>query len=343
MYDLPQFSLLPHMNPPLQEKINFSSVPIAKLGDVIAAFENTRSTRPHPETDVLKFYFLNHAFHVISSKYNAIEDLPEDIAKLVSARTEITTNIAKRVLCHTFLTLLYEMNWLHSGVKGDAFYQSIKDRFGEQVADHVNQVNSKHSGYGFILGKMAGYEKLNTTCGEYCRALFATYTSSPHFSAIAKDKQWIAIASVPNDFFQGYSSLEETCDKAFSLFHWGGSIFNKDIFYKVNSDTMLHLLDVQDSGQIPLWLEKNKDSKFVDKELKSLVNIFAKHFPEEVSGNISTAKISEAQIKRTNKLNNIVNQRGANITANNPRQSKDKAPPMQKIDEIVFGSMFGKP
>src|SRR5690606_6536469 len=155
--------------------------------------------------------------------------LPKEMEEFLEYRASVIPEICSRVLCHTFLTLLYEMNWLHPQVsdKNDKFVVDMHHRFGKNLADHFTQGGTG----GFQLGKMKNFQQLDTTCGEYTRALFNVYTTSNHFNAIAKDKQWVAIATVPYEYFMGQTSPEGVCDKAFSLFHWGGSIFNKNILY----------------------------------------------------------------------------------------------------------------
>lgn len=332
MYDLPDNSLLPHLRPLFQERSYYGDIKIKDFAKKVSNYLS--SPKSTPETDVLKFYFLNHAFHIITSKFGPLDPLPEDVRKIVDSRSKKSSDISSRVLCHTFLTLLYEANWLYHGQKSGKFYESHVARFGKPLADHFARSGSG----GFSLGVYKDYVNIDATCGNYCRALFNIYTTSPHMSAITKDKQWIEIASVPTDFFMGRLSLEEACDKAFSLFHWGGSIFNKNILYKVNTDNMQKFLDVQDAGQIPQWLNANLNNSFVDNELREVFTLFKKHFPEEVSGMLDNKKIQDATTKRQKGLQNTVAQRGGGNWGggrNNAGQ-KEEAPPTQKIDEIVF-------
>ena len=334
---MPSNTVLSHTNLPFQQTQDLKDVPLKTFATHVRDFLN--QSKNTPETDVLKFYFLNHAFLTISSKYSPLEPLPKPLEDLLEYRTRAIPAICSRVLCHTFLTLLYEMNWLHPEVsENDRFYVDMEHRFGRDLAQHMTQ----GGGGGFSLGRMGNFDKLNTTCGEYVRALFNVYTTSNHFHAIAKDKQWIAIATVPYEFFMGQTSPEGVCDKAFSLFHWGGSIFNKNILYKVNTNEMMHLLDVQDSGQIPNWLRENKKSRFVDKDLEKIFQAFESYFPEEVKAPVSKEKIAQAQKLRDQKLAKMINQRGNGQNQNwaqQQAQQKNQPPPVQRIDQIMVDTM----
>lgn len=359
MYDLPNSTLSLHLNPPFQTPSVLSEVSLRDFSKVILSFKNT--PKPDPETAVLKFYFLNHVFHHITSQFHAHEELPSEVLELVEARTKNTAIISARVMSHTFLTLLYELNWLHSPPggrgkqSGDKFIDDMRARFGDAICDHFNRSGTG----GFQMGIFKDFADLDVPVGDYVRAMYNIYTTSPHLNAIGKDKQWIAIAGVPLEFVSGRSSLEEVCDKAFSLFHWGGSIFNKQIYYTENTNTMLHLLDVQDSGQIPALLNeavkgkgKLKSSsgvqKFIDSDLQRWVQLAQKNFPDFMSTPLNQSLVNAAKAKREKGLHATISQRnngawgwgGGRQNQANQTKNAPKTAPIQKIDEIVFGA-FG--
>lgn len=282
MYDLPANSFDLYKANPLFSPVDFSAVPFKKLAAEIKSYE--KKNNPYPETDALRFYLYNHAFHLLQNKFGKMSELPPDLTTFAQTHINATSLIAKRMLCHTIVSTICEMDYLST--QKPEYYQQLTDSYGEGVADFFKVIHKTNNWRGF--------DKVDATCGELTGGLVSGFA----FSNWPYRKPWTRITGLSRQCVFGEISLESYTDQSFSLTHWGGSVLNKCHLYQCCTNEFYHLLDVQDSGQIPQWVGSNMSSQYVTKELKDMYAILKRHFPDEMNGPVNKSLVSNSQKKR---------------------------------------------
>lgn len=305
MHDLPQNTMFSYLANPMFDKIDMSQLPISALAQGYLDFEKSQGkSRPAPETDALKFYFLNHAFHVMKSKFHELEELPDELAEVAQKHLFITTEVAKRLFFYSLIIAVEEARFMHE--QSPSFWSHLKGRYGDEFHDFAkNGFTKKNHQFGSSRDLLS-LGSLDMTAGEYCSAMvsvFAFGNWSPGFGG----KGWVPIASLLSDCVHGALSFESMGDQAFSLCHNNGSMFNKGHLYQHYTHFIYEILDIQDSGQIPQWIGNNLSNRFVDKDLKEVFLLMKKHFPEEMSGPVNQALIKNSEAKRNKKAKNLAN------------------------------------
>lgn len=325
MHDLAENSIKLYECNPLFLKIDMSNVPFSEMAKVIRKISKNKN--PYPETDALRFYLYNHGFHLIKQKYNGLSELPPDITDFVKVHIKSTTEIGKRMLAHTIVSTICEMDYLDN--QGDPYYQTLSDSYGEDFSKFMKKIHDTN--------RWNDFDNLKSTCGQLTSGLVSAFA----FSDWAYKKPWTRICSLPSQCISGDISLESFTDQSFSLTHWGGSILNKCHLYQCCTDVLYHLLDVQDSGQIPQWINKNMNSKYVSSEIKEMYNILKKHFPNEMTGDINNSLISNSKKKREaykTQINNWVNNAFSNGNGGTaPTNRNTPLTAMEKTNNILMG------
>lgn len=282
MYDLSENSIALYQANPIFSPVDFSNIPFKDLAKDMKKMH--KNNNPHPETDALRFYLYNHGFHLMRSKYGLLNKLPDDLTQFAQTHIEATSAIAKRILCHTLVSTICEMYYL--SVQSERYYEGLSYSYGEGFSKFMRHIHSTHS--------WTGYDKVDATCGEMAGGLVIGFSSSnwPY------RKPWTRITGLSRQCVFGEISLESFADQSFSLAHWGGSILNKGHLYQICGETLYHLLDVQDSGQIPQWIGENINNKYVTNEIKQMHAILLKHFPQEMGGKVNAKMVQNSKAKR---------------------------------------------
>jgi len=331
MYDLPQNTVITYTANPLFNKVNSGHLPVSVLKKEIEAFMAKKGSYVDPERDALGFYFLNHAFHLLKSKYGQFEQLSPQLTKVAEQHIHLTNTIAKRLFFYSLIIAVEEARFIPS--QDDNFFNMLQGGYGQEFREYAQ---------GGFRGKLTDFGKLDMTCGEYASAMVSTFAFGkwqPGFGG----KGWVPIASLVSECIQGNLSLEQFADQAFSLCHNNGSMFNKGHLYNHYSSFIYNILDIQDSGQIPQWIANNKNSKYLDKELLEVYEIMAKEFPEEMTGPINKSLISNSEKKREQKAAALAKQQQAAWNQwSNHQQTKAAKPSVEaKLNNVLLGG-YGK-
>lgn len=289
MYDLPKNTIMTFSANPLFDKMEIGNLPVSALADEIKQFQAAKGKNPAPETDALSFYFMNHAFHVLKSRFNAIEPLTPEISEVAQMHILATNEVAKRLFFYSTIICVEEARFLPT--QDESFFDHIENNFGWEFKDYVAK--------GFP-GALTDFGNLDMTCGQYATAMMSVFAFGkwqPGFGG----RGWAPIASLVSDCVNGHLSLEGFADQAFSLCHNNGSMFNKGHLYSCYTQFIYEILDIQDSGQIPQWIANNRDSRFVSPSLKHAHDIMARHFPDEMTGKLDMSMIKNSAVKREQK------------------------------------------
>lgn len=322
MFDLPANTMFTYLLNPMFDEIDMSDIHVSKLVKELETFKHSHGKMASPETDALKFYFLNHAFHVMKTKFNQFEVLDEKMAFVAEKHIQQTNEIAKRLFFYNILIAVEEAKFMPNQDAG--FYDFLDQSYGSGFKQWVS------SGFGRSL---TSFGNLNMTCGDFSKAMVSVFAFAKWQHGFG-GKGWVPIASSVSDCIHGRMSFEQMADQAFSLCHNNGSMFNKGHLYNCYSQFIYSILDIQDSGQIPQWIGSNLGSQYVDKDLKDVYKIMAECFPEEMTGKVNSSLIKDSEKKRQQKSAAISAKNAA--TWNNANQPKQPPPPHKhKMDEIL--------
>jgi len=319
MYDLPGQSLSVSLINPSQMRTDFSHVPLSSLK---TAMISAKKTTLNTELALLRFYFYNHAFSLIQGQFGVTQSLPLDLQGITKRHHHHTNDIAKRMFFQT-IAATHGHLCIGSGNNMATFWTSMGGRFGKNIAEFFKK---NPNSYNFQQWTSMFPE--DATCGEFLRSTLAVFTSNGQGWARA----WANIARLGSDFITGHMSLENTADQAFSICHNGGSILNKGHFFTVCSHTMYHLLDIQDSGQIPQYLLGEKGT---DKELLADATLLADYFPE-LKAPLNTSKISNSAKKRDQYTKNL-----AKVAWAAPGGMGAPQPPQPTVDQKINTILLG--
>ena len=333
MFDLPPNTMFSYLSNPMFDKTDISSLPVKVLADEAEHYIKSSGKHAYPETDALKFYYLNHAFHVLKSKVHPLEPLPEELANIAEQHIRMTNDIAKRLFFYSIVIAVEEARFIPS--QDQAFFDFLTNSYGSEFCDYVQKR---------FPGKLTDFGKLDMTCGEYAAAMVSVFAFGkwqPGYGG----KGWTPIASLISDCINGNISFEAMADQAFSLCHNNGSMFNKGHLYHCYSHFIYEILDIQDSGQIPQWINENSGSKFIDKDLASVHKAMVQNFPDEVTGPVNKSLIKNSEKKREQKAQALAKKNAA--TWNNwnghggGNNAAPKANPDQKLNNILLGGLGG--
>lgn len=222
----------------------------------------------HTEHSLLQFYFYNHVFHLLRGRYGDYEKVPPDLMSVAQEYLKHTNGVAKRLFFQTLAaTHGHLFGFTHSKPN---FKEHFEQAYGTDLLNYFLKPTNSFSKNAWLNAIP------DVSCGVFVRATLSTFTSV----GVGAAKAWADVARLPVDYVLGVTSLETMADQAFSVCHNGGSILNKGHFFTVCTQEMYHLLDVQDSGQIPQWLHNNSNNSVVTPQLKQHVQTICKHFPE---------------------------------------------------------------
>lgn len=282
MYDLPNNTLAIFAVNPAHQAQNISEIPFKKL---IPQMKQAFQSVEHTEHSLLQFYFYNHVFHLLRGRYGDYEKVPPDLMSVAQEYLKHTNGVAKRLFFQTLAaTHGHLFGFTHSKPN---FKEHFEQAYGTDLLNYFLKPTNSFSKNAWLNAIP------DVSCGVFVRATLSTFTSV----GVGAAKAWADVARLPVDYVLGVTSLETMADQAFSVCHNGGSILNKGHFFTVCTQEMYHLLDVQDSGQIPQWLHNNSNNSVVTPQLKQHVQTICKHFPE-LREPVNTTLVLASQKKR---------------------------------------------
>lgn len=267
MYDLSEKTIYKHNANPLYTQHRFSDVSFNELVHEINIFKKKHGCKV-PESEAIMFYLVNNILHTVKSKYNDLQELPQDVYDLTKKCDNISTRISKALFYHVCLVangmLCIYLSTLESHQK-DYF----KLHYGEGFIDYLKVKNQN-------------FEKMNIpnlTINQYLGGVSNVYSIG---KLIAWGKPYSMIVKTAHKVSNGTYSLYTGADHIWSLCHNGGTVLNKGIgnVFSVASNYIFDILDVQDCGQIPAWIHEKKNKGYITKEIKEVYEEYYRLFPE---------------------------------------------------------------
>ncbi len=260
-----------------------TDVPVATAVEKLNKYMQTASDRTSPEGEALKFYFANHVFGTIASKYDPNEPLPEPVYDVARGYVKLSNDLVVKLAYYVLMIITREARHFHGPSN---VISSIKNECGKNAADFCNAILG-HNEMGAI--DMLRNSPPDVSLERYVRAMVKIFNEGSWGGAFGGPK-WGHIAETLRKMVAGITSPEMFADTAFTLAHNGGPIFNKGMLYKhYDGHRLLKLLDVQHSGQIPQLIDQMKN--VLDVPTLQFIDKARSVFPQDLSGYVDWYRV----------------------------------------------------
>lgn len=259
--------------------------PVSLAINRLNAYMNNQSGVADPEGEAFKFYFANHAFSVIASKFDQHEILPAGVAEVGRNYVKLGSDLVVRLAYYCLLITVREARHLHDAL---SLQQSLTEKCGAEAAKFVKSICGH--GEDGAVGKLRKNPP-NTTLGQLVRAIERVFGEGG-FSGGYGGEPWRVVADTLLKLVEGKITPEMFADTAFTLAHNNGPIFNKGMLYSGYDHFLYKLLDVQRSGQIPqLYEELGSHKKILTAETVDFITQARRVFPSDMTGNVDWFKV----------------------------------------------------
>ena len=223
---------------------DMSDVQCAHVAQAMKQFMATdKEKNTVPESEALWFYGMNHGVALISANRAPLEPLSKWELQFVNSYHELMTKKAVRAFYYLIWICTREARHNQSL---SADLPKIGKQFGPAMQSFFTSIKGGEAG---ISQKFLDHPP-QTTIGNYCEALRWTFYHSK-WSGGYGGKKWGVVTDCLVRFVKGEFTAEMMLDTIWTLSHNNGPIFNKGQFYGMYSSTLIRILDVQRSGQIP--------------------------------------------------------------------------------------------
>ena len=274
----PKNTLAYHSSRMLTTHRDMSETP---LKDVVAAMDAFMSADKAkdtcPESEALWFYGLNHGMSLIQAKRAPLEPLEGFELQFVEAYHDKISVKAVRAFYYLLWICNREARHNHSLTKD---LPKMEKEFGPECA-------------GFFASIVGGEDKIakmlianppDCTVGTFVKCLAWQFYKCKWGSNYG-GKAWGNVTDCLVAFVHGNASAEVMMDTVWTLSHNTTNIFNKGHFYKCHTHSILRVLDVQRSGQIPQGVLHDPTLiKFADPILRHWMKALSDKFPGKIGG-----------------------------------------------------------
>ena len=207
-----------------------------------------------PDMGALLFYMLNHVWADLSLQGKPYQPMSADVEKFVESFFETMNIEAIRMFYYMLLICTRESRHVF---RSSVFDEKLTKKFGADAIIWLDKIK----GYG----STDAVEKFKNSSHPYNLGWFVDMMvwvfNKGGFGSSFGGKKWGNVAKVLRDFVHGEISAEVFMDCGFNLAHNGGPIFNKGMYYEMYTGGFIKILDVQRSGQIPVYIKECGQAK----------------------------------------------------------------------------------
>lgn len=281
-HTLASYDAVPHVKP--------QSVRHIPCADVAAAYElyKQHAGLRDPETEAVDFYALNHLAAAIRKRHSSIDVLPEWADKIMEKHNANMMAISKRMFFYLLLICTRESRHLNSSYMPESWVLKMKNQFGSKSWDFNAKVHGSSSN-GAVETFLNHPPSLEL--GMYADSLVYVFNQGK-FSASFGGPKWGKVAETLASFVSGQTSAEMMVDTAFTLAHNNGPIFNKGMLFKMYGSSLIRILDVQRSGQMPEGIHSGEIDD-ASEGVKKLVELAMVNMPNEFGTYIDWFKVEQ--------------------------------------------------
>lgn len=276
---LAHFNAAPHVH-----LHDLSDLPCAVLSEATLKYREHCGTT-FPNDEATSFYTLNHCAAIVRKLFSQNEPLPAWAAQILWTYTDITMAQGERLLHYILSICTREMRHLNSHANNADKFVKIETAGGPVMRAWIEHIQKLDEGAAV---KHYMNQPPTATIGQYIKAMSAGFHKGGWGHAGHTSyggPKWGLVADAASEMLTGETSMEMLVDHGYALAHNGGPIFNKGMMYTSHNDSLLTILDVQRSGQLPdLMLESN--TLGINKTAHALeaVNLIKQHRPFDKNG-----------------------------------------------------------
>lgn len=247
-----------------------------------------------PEADILSFYLGVHILGVAEQKFGVDNELPEDVAALVSKHHAAMEEVFFRIFSYIMLISVGESR--HGSTSNKS--HEIETQYGTEVKQFASKID-----HGARSGARNEYLNQDRDLLQFARYLDWMFTECFSGGSYGGPK-WKNISNKITQVLEGEISPFTMTDVAWALVHNTGSIFNKNTIYYSESSNLTQLLDFQRGGAIPSLIENIQKYAVECNHLNVPVDLVAEYhnlvqeanytLGEDISEYVPPHKIKEA-------------------------------------------------
>lgn len=296
-----------------------------KMSDIAKVIDRHDGGRDAIDEQAALFYLSGHIFHLIESEAGrAGGDLAPDRKAFVEGHVKRINQLSVKMF--GYLCVISAEEACFGEARNDGLWDFIESNTSADAAKWIKGLFSRDRSSGFFA------KTGSATVGECLKALemgFRFGRWSPGFGGLP----WAEIAQTALEAAEGVSSLELCVDKAFSLCHNNGAIFNKSHMFGHYSGSFYDLLDIQASGQLPGAIGKKVAVEGLrGAAVKELFEQGKRMFPEEFSQGYDPKKVKSMAEVRQAKEQALAKKAHAHFAS---AAAAPAGPPKRPCDDLI--------
>lgn len=253
------------------------------------------------EEAAVGFYLSNHGFHLIEAANVAGGPLRAEHALLAESHVAYASQMALRMFYYILTISAEEAQW--GKARNDGLFNFVESATSAGAAKWMKKMMDGELRGSGLLGSLLGSPESagQATLGDCVKALemcFRFAQWGPGFGGLP----WAQIAETAGEVVRGANSLELMVDKAFTLCHNNGAIFNKGHQFTRFCVDFYSILDIQASGQIPAAVHSKVGARgFASQSIIALHANYKKEFPEAFAASYDPSKVKSMEKVRAAK------------------------------------------
>lgn len=213
--------------------------------DFKQAISSSKIPMVTPDPEAVSFYALNHCVSILLKKFTVNEPLPEWAAK---AMNQYVLGLASQTerLAHYMLCIVTR-EARHLKAPSVTLTKAVKENFGPAIWDFID---SNRGGHESAAVTKMGSAPPDCTIRQYLGGIAWVFDHGS-WSGGFGGKPWGQITKCLLSALDGKTTFEMMVDTAYTLAHNNGPMFNKGMMYNNHTHSLIMVLDIQRSGQIP--------------------------------------------------------------------------------------------
>jgi hypothetical protein len=244
--------------------------------------------RPQAECEAIRFYALNHLMSIVKRHYTPHQPLPITPLSIAIDYRNCLIEQAQRVMYYIALITTREFRHAWEGTHLSA---EIREEFEKVIGPTVMRMQKHMRGKDYSTAIDVMGEEENMTLREFFTGVEYVFNNGS-FSAGYGGPPWGRITNCLVRTINGQYSPEVMVDTSYTLAHNNGAMHNKGMLYGGVEESMLHILDVQRSGQIPeMILENRYFNEYTTSSLRTAVRNMKHLYPEEIGDFVNWFKV----------------------------------------------------